>query len=259
MTTVRVERPAAHVAELVLDRPQALNALSTALATELAEACAAVADDASVRAVVLASSSPRAFCVGADLKERAGFSTADLLAQRPIFRSCFSSVLNLPVPVVAAVHGPALGGGFELALSCDVVVADATALVGLPEVGVGLVPGGGGTQLVRRRVGWGRAADLLFTARRVAADEALSLGLVDRVVPAGEDRAAAIAWATEVAGNSPLAVRAAKRALRAGLDLPLDDALDAEDAAWRAAAQSTDRVEGITAFVEKRLPRWQAR
>ena len=168
MTTVRVERPAAHVAELVLDRPQALNALSTALA----EACAAVADDASVRAVVLASSSPRAFCVGADLKERAGFSTADLLAQRPIFRSCFSSVLNLPVPVVAAVHGPALGGGFELALSCDVVVADATALVGLPEVGVGLVPGGGGTQLVRRRVGWARAADLLFTARRVAADEA---------------------------------------------------------------------------------------
>ncbi|MGH8894263.1 MAG: enoyl-CoA hydratase/isomerase family protein, partial [Actinomycetes bacterium] len=176
-----------HVVELVLDRPEAHNALSTAMARDIAAATAALAADDGVRAVVVSSASDKAFCVGADLKERNTFSDADLMAQRPHFRAAFGGILELPVPTVAAVHGFALGGGLELALSCDLIVADETAVLGLPEVTVGVIPGGGGTQLLPRRVGSSRAADLVFTGRRLDADEAERIGLVDRLVPAGAD------------------------------------------------------------------------
>jgi enoyl-CoA hydratase/carnithine racemase len=245
-----------HVVEIVLDRPEAHNALSTAMARELAAATHAVGTDAAVRAVVLSSSSAKAFCVGADLKERNGFSDAQLMAQRPAFRAAFGGVLDLPVPTVAAVHGFALGGGLEFALSCDLVVCDETAVLGLPEVTVGVVPGGGGTQLLARRVGAARAADLIFTGRRVDVAEAERLGLVDRRVPAGEDRAAALALAGTIAANSPVGVRAAKRALRLGLDVDLATGLEVEDSAWRTTAFSADRAEGIAAFNEKRRPDW---
>src|SRR5690606_24666002 len=125
----------------------------------------------------------------------------------------------LPMPAIAAVHGYALGGGFELALGCDLIVADATAVFGLPEVRVGLVPGGGGTQLLVRRIGWSRAADLIFTGRRVDVDEGVRLGFVDRSVAAGEDRSTALELARRIAANSPVGVRNAKRALRDGADL----------------------------------------
>jgi enoyl-CoA hydratase/carnithine racemase len=154
------------------------------------------------------------------------------------------------------VHGFALGGGCELALSCDVIVADETAQFGLPETTVGLVPGCGGTQLLGRRVGPGMAAELIFTGRRVGAAEAAAIGMVDRVVPAGTARESAISMARQIAANSPVAVRAAKRALRHGAGLGLAAALDVEDAAWRTAASSADRREGIAAFAEKRRPAW---
>jgi enoyl-CoA hydratase/carnithine racemase len=248
-----------NVAELVLDRPEALNAISTALAIELAEKAAALGGDPSVRAVVLSASGDRAFCVGADLKERSGFSDADLLAQRPVFRRAFGAVIGLRVPAIAAVSGYALGGGCELALGCDLIVADDGAQFGLPEVTVGLVPGGGGTQLLARRIGPARAADLIYTGRRVTADEAFSLGLVSRRVP-GERTArdAALELAAEIARNSPVGVRNAKHALRTGIDLPLAAGLDVEDGAWRATAFSADRAEGIRAFAEHRKPRWPA-
>jgi enoyl-CoA hydratase/carnithine racemase len=244
------------VAEVVLDRPEALNALSTAMARELATACGGLADDPAIGVVVLTSSSPTAFCVGADLKERNSYSDADLLRQRPVFRAAFASVLDLPMPTVAAVHGFALGGGYELALSCDLLVADETAVVGLPEVSVGVIPGGGGTQLLPRRVGYARAAELIFTARRVGAAEALQLGLVDRLVATGDDRTAALALAAEIAANSPVGVRNVKRALRHSLGIDLAAGLDVEDEAWRATAFSGDRREGVAAFVEKRRPVW---
>ena len=253
---VRLQRYGEHVAEILLDRPDALNAVSTALARDLAAATTLVAAAPDVRAVVLSSSSERAFCVGADLKERNRFTDADLLAQRPVAAAAYRGVLDLPVPAVAAVNGFALGGGFELALSCDLIVADETAVVGLPEVSVGLVPGGGGTQLLTRRVGWSRAADLVFTARRLDAGEALAHGCVDRVVPAGQARAAALELAEAIAANSPVGVRQAKRAMRLGLDVDLATGLVVEEAAWRATAFSPDRAEGIRAFVERRPPVW---
>src|SRR5437763_17001107 len=163
---------------------------------------------------------------------------------------------TLPLPTVAAVHGFALGGGSELALSCDLVVADETAVMGLPEVTIGLVPGGGGTQLALRRLGPGRAADVVLTGRRIPAAEAHALGLVDRLVPAGSARVAATELAAAIAANSPVATRAAKRALRSGWGLDYAAAMDVEDAAWRTAAFSADRKEGIAAFNEKRKPDW---
>ena len=244
------------VCEIILDRPEALNAIDTAMAIRLAQACGELAADRGVRAVVLSAAGERAFCVGADLKERNRLSDAELLAQRAVFRAAFGGVLSLPQPVIAAVHGYALGGGCELALSADLIVADETAVFGLPETTVGLVPGGGGTQLAQRKLGPGRAADLIFTGRRVPAAEAERIGLADRLVAAGKAAQHALDLAGQIAANSPVAVRAAKQAIRHGAGIGLAAAMDVEDAAWRTAALSADRREGIAAFNEKRAPHW---
>jgi enoyl-CoA hydratase/carnithine racemase len=241
---------------ITLNRPEAMNSISTGMAGELARVYTEVAGDQGVRAVVLAAAGERAFCAGADLKERAGMTDADIMAQRRSIRAVYGAVLALPQPAVAAVHGFALGGGCELAMSCDLIVADDTAVFGLPEVTVGLVPGGGGTQLALRRLGPGRAADLVLTGRKVGIEEAERIGLVDRRVPAGQADAAALELAGQIVANSPVAVRAAKRALRHGWGVGLEAGLDIEDAAWRTAAASPDRREGIAAFAEKRKPAW---
>lgn len=254
--TVRVESAADHVVELIMDRPAALNAISTDQADAIVNACTDLAGRPGVRVVLITSALPTAFCVGADLKERAGFSDDQLRANRRSVRACFAAVRELSMPVVAAVDGYALGGGCELALSADLVVAGAGAVFGLPEVGVGLVPGGGGTQLLTRRLGYNRAADLILTGRRVDADEAIRIGLADRLAEAGQARAVALELAGMIASRSPIAVRHAKMAMRHGSDLRLTDGLDVEDGAWEAVAFSPDRVEGIAAFVEKRQPRW---
>ena len=263
---VRVERaagddlvPAGAVAHVVLDRPGALNAISTELARRLGDVLAELAADDDLRAVVLSSSSPKAFCVGADLKERNGYTDEQLRAQRVVYRRMAAALLAVPVPVVAAVAGYALGGGLELALLSDLIVADETAVVGLPEVSVGVIPGLGGTQLLPRRIGTARAAELIYTARRLDAAEACALGVVDRVVPTGEAVAAASGIAAAIARNSPVGVRNAKRAIRLGTGTDLASALEIEDGAWRATAFSADRAEGVRAFAEKRPPRWPGR
>jgi enoyl-CoA hydratase/carnithine racemase len=252
---VRLE-VADRVATVTLDRPEALNAISTELARTLAELVEPLATDPRVGAVVLTGAGERAFCVGADLKERAGFDDQGWFAQREVFRRGFAAVRRCPLPTVAAVFGFALGGGTELALACDLVVAAEDAVFGLPEVGLGLVPAGGGTQLLVRRVGRSAAKDLVLTGRRVDAAEAGRLGLADRVVPRAELPAAARALAATIAGNAPTAVRLAKWALDLGADLAQEAAMEVEDQAWRRAVESGDRREGIAAFIEKRPPRW---
>lgn len=255
---VRVERhgPDGRVAELVLDRPEAHNAVSTRMARALGAAARGLAEDPGVQCVVLSSSAARAFCVGADLKERNSFSDAQLMQQRPVTRAAYGGVLALPMPAVAAVEGFALGGGLELALSCDLIVAGDEAQLGLPEVSVGVIPGGGGTQLLVRRVGWSKAASLIFTARRLTASQALALGVVDEVVPAGTARERALDLAGQIASNSPVGLRNAKRAMRLGSGVDLAAGLEIEDGCWRATAVSPDRVEGVAAFNERRRPRW---
>jgi enoyl-CoA hydratase/carnithine racemase len=254
--TVEIERPVPHVAELVMNRPEALNALSTEQARRLTAALSELAADDQVSVMILASALDRAYCVGADLKERAGFDDDDLRAQRAVFIEAFGAVLAVGVPMIAAVEGYAFGGGCELALGCDLIVASESAQFALPEVGLGLIPGGGGTQLLPRRIGLNRSADLILTGRTVAADEALRIGLVDRVVAAGSARSSARRLATEIAAKSPVSLRSAKQALRQGLDVELAAGMIVEDAAWHAAAFSADRIEGIAAFVERRTPRW---
>src|SRR5437762_5483493 len=180
MSPIITPRPGDGIAQITLNRPEAMNSIGAAMAAELARACAELVAAPEVRVVVFGAAGERAFCAGADLKERAGMTDADIMRQRPVIRAVFGALLALPQPAIAAVHGFALGGGCELALSCDLVVADETATFGLPEVTVGLVPGGGGTQLALRRLGPGRAADLVLTGRKVGIDEAMRFGLVDR-------------------------------------------------------------------------------
>ena len=251
---IRIDRHDSGVVEVVLDRPEAMNAVSTQMATALTAAGAALADDASVRAVVLTSSHDKAFCVGADLKERNGLTDEQLRAQRPGNRLAYRALLDLPVPTIAAVDGYAMGGGCELALACDLIVAGPRALFALPEVSVGVIPGGGGTQLMTRRIGWSRAADLIFTARRIGGEEALRLGLVDRFVD--DAKGESLALASTIAEHSPVGVRNAKAAMRDGIEVGLDEGLDIEDARWHDTAFSPDRVEGVRAFAEKRKPVW---
>lgn len=244
------------IVELVLDRPSAMNAVSTDMARALGNACTELAADPSVRVVVVTSSNAKAFCVGADLKERNSFTDADMMAQRPITRAAYTGVLDLPMPTIAAVDGFALGGGCEIALSCDIVIVGEKATLGLPEVSVGVIPGGGGTQLLTRRVGWSKAARLVFTCQRLTGAEAADYGLVDEVVPAGSAKEAALAMAGVIAANSPVGLRNAKKAMRLGADVDLRTGLEVEDACWRATAFSADRAEGVAAFNEKRAPRW---
>lgn len=255
---VRITRhgPDGHVAELVLDRPEAMNAVSTQMARELGTACAVLSADQGVRVVLLTSTSAKAFCVGADLKERHAFTDADLVAQRPVARAAYSGVLNLPMPAIAVVEGFALGGGLEIALSCDLIIAGSAAVLGLPEVSVGVIPGGGGTQLLTRRVGWSRAAGMIFTARRISATEAAALGVVDEVLKAGTARERGLELAAQIAANSPVGLRQAKRAMRLGGDVDLATGLEVEDGCWRATAFSKDRAEGVAAFAERRPARF---
>jgi enoyl-CoA hydratase/carnithine racemase len=254
--TVEIRRPSAHVAEVIMNRPEAMNSLSTDQVRRLGDAASQLAADDQVSVVIISSALEQAFCVGADLKERRGFGNDDLRRQRPVFQRAFGALRGLPVPAIAAVDGFALGGGCELALSGDLIIASASAIFGLPEVGLGLIPGEGGTQLLPRRIGLNRAADLLLTGRRVPAEEALRIGLVDRLVPEGAARSSALELAEEIATNSPISLRAVKRALQQGIDVDLTRGLEIESRAWEEAAFSADRVEGIAAFNQRRTPRW---
>lgn len=254
--TVELGRPAAHVAEVIMNRPDALNALSTSQVRRLGDAATTLAADDQVSVVIISSAVARAFCVGADLKERRGVNNAELLRQRQVFEEGFRALRAIPVPMIAAVEGFALGGGCELALCCDLIVASASATFGLPEVGLGLIPGEGGTQLLPRRIGLNKAADLVLTGRRVGAEEALQLGLADRLVPEGAARTSALELAQQIATKSPISLRVAKRALKQGIDVDLITGLEIENQAWQEVASSPDRLEGIEAFNLRRTPNW---
>jgi enoyl-CoA hydratase/carnithine racemase len=248
-----------HVATVTLSRPEALNAISGAMADELAGAVLTAAADPSAWVLVLAAAGEKAFCVGADLKERGALDDAGWMRNRVQIRGLFEALRAVPQPTIASVFGFALGGGFELALSCDFIVAAEGTQLGLPEVRIGIIPGGGGTQLVVRKVGEARAKDIVLTGRRVSAEEAFGYGLAHRVVPRADLEKATIELAEELCRNGPVAVREAKHAIERGLEVPLEHGLDIEDVAWRKAVASEDRREGIAAFNEKRDPRWKGR
>jgi enoyl-CoA hydratase/carnithine racemase len=247
------------IAIVTLDRPDSLNAISNQTARELGDVCEEIAHNDEVWAVVLRGNGEKAFCVGADLKERGSFTQEDYFENRKHMRRMFDGLRALPQPSVAAVFGFALGGGCELALSCDLIVAAEGTQLGLPETRVGLLPAGGGTQLLSRRAGLARAKEIIFTARRFDADEGLRIGVIAKVVARSELDDAALGLARDVCKNSPVAVREAKRSIDASLGHPLGEALEIENESWRRVVTSEDRSEGIAAFNEKRDPRWKNR
>jgi enoyl-CoA hydratase/carnithine racemase len=256
--TVLVEHDG-HLAHVILNRPEVLNAIDNTLATELAQACYALGSSDSVWCVILRGAGERAFSAGADLKARRSFTPEDWAAQRLLLRDMFARLKNVPQPMIAAVHGYALGGGTELAMLADFVVASEDAVFGLTEVSLGIIPGGGGTQNLPRMIGRNRAKELIFSARRIPASEALQLGLVNHVVPRSALLEKATSLAEEIMRNSPFAVRQAKWAIDQGADLPFEDGLEREHEAYMRAIGSDDRREGIAAFNERRPPRFTGR
>ena len=236
------------VGTIRLDRPK-MNALDAAMQEEIRTAAAEATERDDVKAVVIWGGE-RVFAAGADVKEMADMSYTDMIKRSPALTSAFTSVARIPKPVVAAVNGYALGGGCELALCADVRFAAKNAVLGQPEILLGIIPGAGGTQRLSRLVGPSRAKDIIFTGRFVKADEALAIGLVDRVVPAEDVYAEALTWAKQFAGAATYAVRAAKEAIDRGLEADLDTGLEIERQQFAALFATEDRSIGMNSFVE---------
>ncbi|RJL25113.1 enoyl-CoA hydratase/isomerase family protein [Bailinhaonella thermotolerans] len=253
---VRVET-ADGIATIRLDRPK-MNALNAQVQEEIAEAAAQVDADAGVYAAIVYGGE-RVFAAGADIKEMADMSYADMAARSGRLQACFTAVAEIGKPVIAAITGYALGGGLELALCADFRVAGESAKVGQPEIQLGLIPGAGGTQRLPRLIGPARAKDLVFTGRHVAAEEALAIGLVDRVVPDAEVYDAAREFAAKFAGGPALAVRAAKQAIDHGLEADLATGLEIERLQFASLFATEDAREGMRAFSERAKPKFTGR
>jgi enoyl-CoA hydratase/carnithine racemase len=252
--TVTVDREAP-LAVLRLNRPERLNAVSRELIEDVIGALDTLEADADVRAIVLTGAG-RAFCAGADLAERRTLDERAVMLHRKRVVALFDRVARCETPLVAAVNGAAYGGGAELALLCDVILAAEEAVFRFPEVALGIIPGGGGCYTLVRAVGKYRAKELVLTARKVPAAEALALGLVSRVLPAAQVVAEARALALAIAENAPLAVRQAKRALDFAADHDFASSLAFETEAYHACVHTADRREALQAFAEKRPPRF---
>lgn len=251
-TTLRLSTPAEEVLLITLARPEASNAFDTRMAQELTDALGAV--PAHVRCVILTGSGGRAFCAGADLKEREGMSEAAWAAQHKVFEAMGRALRDLPVPLIGAVNGAAFGGGCEIALLCDFLYASTGARFALTETTLGIIPGLGATQTLLRAAGARRAKEAIFTGRPFSAEEALAWGVINRLCPPKDLLPQAVETAARIVANAPLAVRAAKRAMDGGAALPLPQGMDLELECYETLVSTQDRLEGVRAWNEKRKP-----
>lgn len=252
-TTVLVSRDGG-VCTLTLNRPEVMNSVNVEMLRDLHAALEAVQFDPEARCVIVTGAGEKAFCAGADLKERAGMAELEVRRYIETIRNTFSLVESLPVPVIAAVNGIALGGGTELALASDLRIVSETATLGLTETSLAIIPGAGGTQRLPRIVGKAKAKELIFTARRIDAQEALAIGLANKVVPASSLLGEARAMAEAITKNGPVAMRVAKRAIDRGMEMDLASALVFESTCYEITIPTEDRREGLLAFREKRKP-----
>jgi len=244
------------VATLTLNRPDVHNAMNERMRTELVDCFGAAAGSEDVRVVVVTGAGGRAFSAGADIREFVAPQVPVKFREsrrRVDFRQAMD---RCPQPIIAAIRGYAFGGGLELALACDIRIAGDDARLGLTEVDLAIIPGGGGTQRLPRLVGRGKALEMILTGARIDAREALRIGLVDRVVPAAELTASALELARTLAAKAPVALRYAKEAVVKGLELPLADGLRLENDLATLLRTTEDRIEGAKAFLEKRKPRF---
>ncbi|KAK3158621.1 hypothetical protein QOZ80_2AG0139500 [Eleusine coracana subsp. coracana] len=247
--------PDSGIVELSLERPEVKNAINWDVMRRLRVAIEKIEADATAKVVLVASSVPGAFCAGADLKERRLMSSSEVREYANSLRSTLSSFEALPIPTIAVIEGAALGGGLELALSCDLRICGGNAKLGLPETGLAIIPGAGGTQRLPRIVGPSRAKELIFTGRRCDATEAVMMGLANYCVPAGEAYQKALDIAREITKKGPLAIRMAKKAVDQGMEISdMSSALVVEGDCYEQLLHTQDRLEGLSAFAEKRKP-----
>lgn len=254
-----LEQPAPGVFCLTVNRPKALNALNAATLAELTRAINGVAADPAARVLLITGAGDKAFVAGADIAAMRDMTEAQARAFSQAGMGVMPALEALPVPVIALVNGYALGGGCELALACDWIIASERAVFGQPEVNLGIPPGFGGTQRLLRRIGTARALELVTTGRQVKADEALRIGLATQVVAPEALMACGLSVAGTIAAKGPLAVRDAKRAVQQGQSLPLADGCALETALFAAAFGSADQREGMAAFLDKRTPQFSGR
>jgi enoyl-CoA hydratase len=255
--TLRLERPMVDILMVELNRPQVANALNTQMGRDLLSLFSELAlRSDGLRCVVVTGTGERAFCAGGDLKERDGMSDADWEVQHAVFEQAFRVLLECPIPLLAAVNGAAYGGGCELALACDFIYAADSARFAQTETSLGIIPGGGGTQMLARAVGMPRAKEIIFTATPFHAAEALSWGMVNRVIPAASLMTEALATAQRIAANAPIAVRQAKLAIVNGVEVDRRTGCVIEIAAYARCVPTSDRREGISAAREKRPPKF---
>lgn len=261
--TVRVQSPALDLADgtaipgvalVTIDRPSALNALDRATMTSLLDTLRALDADPDCRCVVVTGAGERAFAAGADIREMVDRSTADVLGDDSL--APWDRIAAVGTPVIAAVRGFCLGGGFELALACDMIVAADDALFGFPEITLGIMPGAGGTQRLTHTVGKARSMELILTGTRFAAVDAERWGIVSRVVSAGSLMSESLGLATIIAGMPPLAVRSAIAAIDLALETSLADGVAGERRAFAELFDTHDQHEGMQAFLERRKPHW---
>lgn len=248
------------IVHLVLNRHDGKNSFSKQMLADFNAAVAQLHEDKTVRVVVLKSTVDKVFCAGADLKERATMPDSEVAPFVGRLRSSIDKVAKIPVPVIAAIDGAALGGGLELALACDLRIAGEKALLGLPETALGIIPGAGGTQRLPRVVGVAKAKELIFTAARLSSKQAAAIGLITEAVEGRSSADRAHEIALEIAEKGPIAIRMAKKALDEGIQVPLDEALNRVEAeCYGGVVDTADRKEGLLAFKEKRKPNYQGK
>lgn len=254
-----LEERSNQVALLTLNRPDAMNSLNFGMLRALKAKMEAIQLDPDVRVVIVTGAGEKAFCAGADLKERATLSEVQVKEFILTIRGLFSFIENLPKPVIAAVNGIALGGGTELALACDLRIASYTATMGLTETRLAIIPGAGGTQRLPRLIGRGKAKELIFTGRRVDSQEALQIGLVNKVCAPEALLDECRAMAAMICETGPIAIQQAKYAINHGLETDINTGLAIESNAYWITIPTEDRLEGLAAFKEKRKPVYKGR
>lgn len=256
--TLLVEAVSDNISVVTLNRPEVSNAFNTQMTCELYELFEGpVLDDTHLRCIVLTGAGDRAFCAGADLKERRGMNDEVWTQQHLEIERMVRSIKNCPIPVIGAVNGAAFGGGCEIACLLDFLYAAETARFALPETGLGIIPGAGGTQTLPRAVGEKRATEIILSGQPFTATQALNWGLVNQVLPQDRLIPAAIETARKIAANAPIAVKQAKLTIHGGLNMALSDGLELELESYYRTVPTRDRKEGILAFNEKRKPKFE--
>ena len=248
-----------HIGIMTLNRPAQANALSAAMLEEINQTMQEIKHDENIRCLLVTGAGAKVFCAGADLKERRLMTEQEAKEAVLTIQQTFTDIESLPVPVIAVMNGHALGGGLELALACDLRIARASAALGLPETGLAILPGAGGTQRLPRLIGPGKAKEMIFTGSSLRAEEAVQIGLIERISTADSLMNDAISLAKQIIRNGPIALKEAKQAIQSSLDHDLQTGLTKEYEAYLRLIHTEDRLEGLKAFQEKRTPYYRGK